>query len=106
MHVRIFLPRAMEARRSILLELLKSVHVAINDWEVAQSIILAQLQSLRNLSSQLQALENCYSSSSAGGLGALGKFPTSVISRLRGKIVHSRERANDHVLKDKYADTH
>ena len=106
MHVRLFIPRgslAMEVRKRVFLELLQSVYTAINDWEVAQSIILAQLQSLRNLSSQLQALENC---SSSGSLGVLSKFPTSVIGRLRGKIVHSRERANDHVLKDKYADMH
>ena len=92
----------MEVRKRAFLELLQSIYAAINDWDVAQSIVLAQLQSLRNLSSQLQALENC--SSSGGSLGVLSKFPTPVISRLRGKIVHSRERANDHVLKAKYGD--
>ena len=95
---------AMEAKRGDLLELLRSAHAILVAWEEGRRKIVAQLRSIKNLTVQLQALENCSSSSGNSGLGVLGSFPSTVISRLRAKIMQSMERAHDFVLRDKYAD--
>ena len=98
----------MEVKLPSVLELLRSVQASVLEWEAAQIKIVTQLQSMRNLTSQLQALETCCMSRSSrsscnSGLGVLDSFsPITICSRLRGEIMISIESAACCVLQDTY----
>jgi hypothetical protein len=83
--------------RKELVQCLQHVRDLAMDWEDKRKKISAQLESIRNLQLQLNALKKCQQENK---LGVLSSVPNVQI-RLEGKIVLAEQRALSFILRDK-----